>query len=111
MVCIKQVNMQNFKLLTFMFLGICRHKNFCPEGNESSRYDIYPLESSKIREKSVFMPENLFFIPKLYPPAFPWFSSETKSSYLKFLKRFKNSYSNPPGELILLTFCQNATND
>ena len=32
-----------------------------PEGNESSRFDIYPLESTKIRKKITFIPQNIFF--------------------------------------------------
>ena len=54
------VNMQIFKLLAFLLLEIWRHKISFPEWNESSGFDNYPLESNKTREKSIFMPENIF---------------------------------------------------
>ena len=34
-----------------LLLEIRRHKKSSAEENESSQYNIYPLESSKIREK------------------------------------------------------------
>ena len=48
-------------------------------------------------------------IPSLH---FPGFQVKRKDSYIQFFKtsHFKNSCSNPPGESILLKFCQNVTN-
>ena len=48
------------KLLAFLLLEIWRHKISFPEGNKSLRFDIYPLESWKTKQKSLFMPENIF---------------------------------------------------
>ena len=62
MVFIKLVSMQ--KSIAFMLLKICRHKNY-PQ-NRMSHRDIYPLESSKIGEKSLSMLENIFFGTNLY---------------------------------------------
>ena len=59
MVFIKLVTMQNLKSIAFRLLKICRHKNY-PQ-NRIIHRDIYPLESSKIREKSLSMLENIFF--------------------------------------------------
>ena len=39
-----------------------------PEEKESLQFDIYPLESSKTRRRSFFMPENIFSSAKLYSP-------------------------------------------
>ena len=64
------VNMQNLKLLFILLLEIWRHKKSFPEWNESLRFDIYPLESSKTREKNIFPGTNFH--------AFPWFWSKTK---------------------------------
>ena len=38
------------------------------KGNESWQFDIYPLQLSKTRKKSLFVPENIFSGTKLYPP-------------------------------------------
>ena len=59
-----------------------------PEGNESSRLSIYPLKMKKIREKSLFMLENIFSGAKLYP-----FFEQTKNSYVR---RNKTSLQQPP---------------
>ena len=81
MVRIILVNMQKFKVLAFLDLEIRRHK----EGNESSRFDIYPLESTKIR-KNYFVPESIFSGPKLYSPMhFPGFQAKKKTKKIRML--------------------------
>ena len=59
------VNMPNFKLLNFLLLVT---KISFPEWINSLRFDVYPLEANKTREKSLFMPENIFPGTNLYPP-------------------------------------------
>ena len=107
------VNMQNFKLMAFLLLEIWRHKISFPIWNESSPFDIYPLDSIKTRQKSLFMPENIFLWINLYPLLhFHGFEAKQKTSYAQFFKtsHFKNNCSNPPGESILLKFRQNESN-
>ena len=57
------VKMQNLKLFAFLFLEIRHHILPPQEGKESSGLDIYPLESTKIQKKSLFIPENLLLWP------------------------------------------------
>ena len=57
-----------FKIISLSAFRDVTSQKSSQEGNESSQYDIYPLEASKTREKLLFMPENIFFGPKLCPP-------------------------------------------
>ena len=52
----------------------------CPfqNGSGSLRFDIYPLESSKTWEKSLFMPENIFSCTNLYSLHFHGFEAKQK---------------------------------
>ena len=59
--------------------------------------------------KITFMPENIFPGINLYPLLhFHGFEAKQETSYAQFFKtsHFKNNCSNPPGESILLKFCQ-----
>ena len=47
-------NMQNFKLMALLLLEIDSTKISFPKWNESLRFDIYPLESTKAWEKITF---------------------------------------------------------
>ena len=67
MVWMKLVNMQNFKLMASLLWRYDVTKISLPKWNKSSLFDIYLLDSSKTRQKSLFMPENTFFGTKLYP--------------------------------------------
>ena len=89
------VTMQNFKVLAFLLLEIWRHKNFLSRMEQVIAIRYLPLESSKTRKKSLFMPENIF---PYTPSAFPWFWRETKKiPYVPFFEtsHFKNNCSNP----------------
>ena len=96
MIWIKLVNRQNFKLLAVLPLEIWCHKISSPEGNESLRFDIYPLDSSKIWKITFYVSNHLFW-PKIIPLHFPGFQEKHKISYVQFFKmsRFKNYCSNP----------------
>ena len=62
--------------------------------------------------KITFMPENIFPGTDLYPPLHSHGSeAKQKNSYVQFyeMSHFKNNCSNPPGESILLKFCQNVS--
>ena len=60
MVFIKLVKHANLKSFAFQLLKIYRHKNY-PQ-KRMSHQDIYPLESRKIREKSLSMLGKFFRI-------------------------------------------------
>ena len=80
------------------------------EGNESSPFDMYPGIEQKSK-KSLFMPENIFSGPKLYPLHFHDFQEKRKIHMFNFLDvSFQKQLQQPPGELILLKFCQNVPN-
>ena len=90
-------------------------QKFSSEGNESSQYDIYPLESRKIQEKSLFIPEIVktsFLAQNYTPSAFPWFSRESEKFLCSIFRNvsFQKQLQQPPGELILLKLCQNVAN-
>ena len=72
--------MQNLKLLFFFsFRDMTSHSYNSQAGNESSQFDTYPRESTNLRKKSLFVPENIFSSPKLYSPMqFPSFQSKQK---------------------------------
>ena len=49
---------------------------------------VYPLESNKTREKSLFMPENIFPGTNLYPPLhFHGFEAKQKICMFDFSRR------------------------
>ena len=55
-------------------------------------------DSSKIKKKHLFMLENIFSGPKLYPPLyFPGFQEKQKNSYVQFFEtsHLENNCSNP----------------
>ena len=99
MVWIILLSMQNFKLLVFLLLEISHHKvTLSPEGNESLSFDIYSLESTKIRKKSLLIPRNIFSGPRLFSPMhFPSFQAKQKNSYIQFFEtcHLKNNCNNP----------------
>ena len=64
-----------------------------PERNESSQFNIYPLETNATAQKSLFMPENIFR------------GLKRKKLYFQF---FETSHAK---NLILLKFCQNVPID
>ena len=82
-----------------------------PEGNESRDTIFIPWNQAKF-EKNHFMPENIFFGPKLYPPLhFPGFQVKQKIHMFNFSKHLiSKTAAAPPVELFLLKFCQNVTN-
>ena len=65
-----------------------------PEGNESLRFDIYTLQSTKIRKNHLLCLRNVF---SGTPYAFPCFLSKTK--------KFVNSHVNFSRCLILINNC------
>ena len=74
---------------------------------------LTPWNQAKFEKKSLFMPENIFSATKLYLPLrFYGFQAKQKNSYVLFFEtsHFKNNCSNPPGESVLLKFCQNVSN-
>ena len=90
------VNRQHFKHFYFQRYDVTKIP--LPEWNESSLFDIYPLKSSKTREKWLFMPENIFPGTNLCLPLH-FYGSEAKqrNSYVQFFEtsHFKNNCSNP----------------
>ena len=72
-----------------------------------------PGNRAKLREKSLFMPENIFPGANLYPICISMVLKRNKKSlYAQFFEtsHFKNNCSNLPSESILLKFCQNVSN-
>ena len=79
------VNMQNCTLLAILLLEIWRHKNFL------SRLEMViaiwylpPGIEQNSREKSLFMPENIFSGTSLYPLYFYGFEAKQKNWYAQF---------------------------
>ena len=85
----------------------------------------FPFQKGMSDRDSIFTPWNRAKLIKSFlclkpsfqaqnytPPAFPWFSSKTKKSYVQFFEtsHFRENCINPPGESILLKFCQNVSN-
>ena len=105
------VKIRNFKLLPFLLLEIWRHKISFPEWNKSSRFDIYPLQSSKTRVKSFFMIENIFSGTNLSSLHFHDLKRNKRIRLFNFSRRLisKTKAATPAGS-ILLKFCQNVSN-
>ena len=110
------VNMRIFKLLAFLLLEIWKiYKISFPEWNESSRFDIYPLESNKIREKLLFMPENVFPGTNLYSLLHTMVLKRNKNFHMfNVLRRLisKKQLQQPPWwiDFAKLKLCQNVSN-
>ena len=74
---------------------------------------FYPLESSKTQEKSLFMLENIFPGTKLYLLCISMVLKQNKHfvfSIFRDVSFQKQMQQPPPGESILLKFCQNISN-
>ena len=65
---IRQVHSQNFRQLSFLLWEILRHKVTFLKTEQVIMLRCSPSYLVKIREKSIFMPGNVPFDPKLYPP-------------------------------------------
>ena len=105
MVFIKLVSMQNLKSIAFLLSKICRHKNY-PQ-NRMSHRDIYPLESSKIREKSLSILENIFFGTNLYSLCISLFFKWNKKYIFSVVQNvsFQNSCNIRPLLPVVNWFC------
>ena len=80
----------NLKLLTFLLFEIRIRKVTLLQRERVILIRIYPLESTKIREKSLFIPENIVSGPAIYTSyAFPGFQARQK------IHMFKASIFNP----------------
>ena len=79
----------------------------------SHRDSIFiPWNRAKLEKDHFLCPKTPFLAQSYTPSAFPLFSSKTKISDVQFfeMSHFKNNCSNPPGQSILLKFCQNVSN-
>ena len=107
------VNMQNFKLLAFLLLEIWPHKNFVSRREQVIRIRYLLPRIEQNSKKSLFMPKKyLFWHRAIFPSAFPWFSSKTKKFICSIFRdvSVQKRLQHPPGESILLKFCQNVSN-
>ena len=81
---------RSLKLLTFLVFEIQFRKVTLLQRQRVIVIRIYPLESIKIREKSLFIPENIVSGPKIHASyAFPGFQARQK------IHVFKASIFNP----------------
>ena len=104
MVTIIIVNMQNFKVLIFLFLEIWRHKVLPLQKRTSHLIRYLPLESIKIDENH-FLCWETSFEPKIIPLfAFPWFSSKTEKFVCSIFLRSLILKSNCSNLLLLVNW-------
>ena len=68
-----------------------------PEGNKTSHSIFTPWNRAKLEKNHFLCLETSFLAQNYTPSPFPWFSSETKNSYVQFFEtsHFKNNCSNP----------------
>ena len=72
-----------------------------------SRFDIYSPEPSKTREKSLFMPENIFPGTNLYPSLhFHGFEAKQKNSHVQFSRHLISTTT--AATPLVTRFCYNS---
>ena len=69
-----------FEVIAFStFKDIASQSYHSLEEIKSSLFDIYPLELTKLRNKSLYVLKTSFLALNYTPYAFPWFSSKIKN--------------------------------
>ena len=109
------VNMQKFYVIGFSTFRDMTSQKF-PFQKEMRHCNLIftPWNRGKLEKKSLLCLKASFLAQSYSPPAFPWFPSKTKNSYVQASAicdvSFQKQLQQPPGESILLKFCQNVSN-
>ena len=105
------VNMQNLKLLTVILLEIWRHKNF--QKGTSHRDSIFtPWNRAKLK-KNHFLYLKTSFLAQNYTPLCISIVFKQNKNFICSIFRevsFQKQLQQPPGQSIVLKFCQNVSN-